>query len=61
MQYIAATKLRTKTPELIETLRQGNSVDLLYRSKVVGKISPIVKEKAKKSLQETSGAGLQHP
>jgi antitoxin (DNA-binding transcriptional repressor) of toxin-antitoxin stability system len=53
MQYIAATELRTKTPQLIETLKQGNTVNLLYRSQVVGKISPIVEQKPKKSLKET--------
>lgn len=40
MKFIAATQLRTKMPELIKTIRQGGSVDLLYRSQVLAEIRP---------------------
>lgn len=53
MQHISATQLRTKMPELIETLRQGSSVELLYRSQVLAEIRPITETKPKKSLKET--------
>lgn len=40
MQYITTTQLRTKSNELIKVLQEGNSVDLIHRSKVVGEIKP---------------------
>ena len=40
MQYITTTELRTKSKKLVETLREGQSVDLVHRSKVVGEIKP---------------------
>ena len=40
MQVITTTELRTKSKELIESLREGRSVDLIHRSKVVGEIKP---------------------
>lgn len=40
MQYITFTELRTKSSKLIEVLREGQSVDLIHRSKVVGEIRP---------------------
>ena len=40
MKFIAATQLRTKMPELIETIRRGESVNLLYRSQVLAEIRP---------------------
>lgn len=40
MQHITITDLRTKSPELIKTLKNGGSIDLIYHSKVVGEISP---------------------
>lgn len=40
MQYITTTELRTKTPELIETLSRGQSVILIHRSKVIGEFKP---------------------
>lgn len=42
MNYISVSQLRTKSTELVEALLVGKSVDLLYRSTVVGRISPIV-------------------
>lgn len=40
MNYITTTDLRTKSSELIETLKKGGSVYLIHRSKVVGEIKP---------------------
>lgn len=40
MQYITTTELRTKSKKLVEILREGRSVDLVHRSKVVGEIKP---------------------
>lgn len=40
MQYITTTELRTKSKKLVEVLREGRSVDLVHRSKVVGEIKP---------------------
>ncbi|MDO8452426.1 MAG: hypothetical protein Q7S79_01595 [bacterium] len=40
MQYITTTELRTKSKELIKSLKEGRSVDLVHRSDVVGEIKP---------------------
>ena len=40
MQYITTTELRTMSKKLLELLRNGNSVDLVHRSKIVGEIKP---------------------
>lgn len=40
MQYITTTELRTKSKKLVELLREGHSVELIHRSKVVGEIKP---------------------
>lgn len=40
MQYITTTELRTKSKKLVELLREGYSVELIHRSKVVGEIKP---------------------
>lgn len=40
MQVITTTQLRTKSKELVNTLREGRSVDLIHRSRVVGEIKP---------------------
>lgn len=44
MDYITTTKLRTKSSELIDTLKKGGKVTLIHRSKVVGIIKPAVPE-----------------
>lgn len=41
MQVITTTELRTKSKQLVETLKMGDSVDLIHRSRVVGKIKPV--------------------
>ncbi len=56
MNYITATSLRTKSRELIETLKQGESVSLIYRSKVVAEITP---KKESKPLTKTDIKKLQ--
>ena len=40
MNYITTTDLRTKSSELIETLKKGGSVSLIHRSEIVGEIKP---------------------
>lgn len=40
MQVITTTELRTKSKELVKTLENGGSVELIHRSKVVGEIKP---------------------
>lgn len=40
MNYITTTELRTKSPDLIETLLKGEEVNLIHRSKVIGVIKP---------------------
>lgn len=38
--YITTTDLRTKSSKLVEILRGGQSISLIHRSKVIGKIEP---------------------
>lgn len=45
MQYITTTELRTKSKKLVEVLREGRSVDLVHRSRVVGRVQPIQEPK----------------
>lgn len=40
MQYITFTEFRTKSKQLAQALKNGHSVDLVHRSKVVGEIKP---------------------
>lgn len=40
MQYITTTDLRTKSSQLVNILKNGSSVSLIHRSKVIGKIEP---------------------
>ena len=40
MQIITTTQLRTKSKELLKTLEEGRSLDLIHRSKIVGEIKP---------------------
>jgi hypothetical protein len=44
MDYITTTNLRTKSTELIDTLKKGGKVTLIHRSKVVGIIKPAIPE-----------------
>ncbi len=45
MDYITTTDLRTKSPQLIDTLKNGMSVSLIHRSRVIGKIQPVQEAK----------------
>lgn len=45
MQVITTTELRTKSKELVKTLQEGRSVDLIHRSKIVGEVKPKAEEK----------------
>ena len=40
MQFITTTELRTKSKELVRTLKEGRPVELIHRSQVVGEIKP---------------------
>lgn len=40
--YISTTDLRTKTPLIVETLKRGEKITLLHRSKLMGLIVPQV-------------------
>ena len=45
---ITTTELRTRSKELVKTLKEGGSVDLIHRSKIIGVFKPI--EETKKPL-----------
>ena len=40
MNYITTTQLRTKSKELLKALEAGESISLVHRSRIVGKIEP---------------------
>jgi len=40
MNYITTTDLRTKSSELVTALKNGESVKLIHRSKIVGVFKP---------------------
>jgi len=40
MNFITTTDLRTKSSDLISSLKRGQSVSLIHRSGIVGKITP---------------------
>lgn len=40
MQIITTTELRTKSKQLVQALKEGRSIELIHRSKVVGEIKP---------------------
>jgi len=41
MQYITTTQLRTKSSELVQSLKKGGHISLIHRSKIIGKIHPL--------------------
>lgn len=47
MDYITTTDLRTKSSDLISSLKRGLSISLIHRSTIVGKIIPSVHEDVK--------------
>lgn len=40
MEYITTTHLRTKSSQLVSSLKKGTTVSLIHRSKIVGIIEP---------------------
>lgn len=52
MDIVTSTQLRTQTPQVIETLLHGGTIDLVHRSKIVGEIRP--KEKKEKIMTKKS-------
>lgn len=44
MQNITTTDLRTKSSQLVKTLKEGRSVDLIHRSKIIGEIKPKIQD-----------------
>lgn len=44
MNYITTTQLRTRSSELVNTLKKGDSVSLIHRSKIIGEIKPVEKQ-----------------
>ncbi len=59
MQTITTTQLRTRSKELIKALLEGQSVNLIHRSNVVGQIKPIydpkpLTEEGIKRIQEAA-------
>lgn len=45
MQFITTTELRTKSSKLVNTLKEGGSLRLIHRSKVIGEILPTYEPK----------------
>lgn len=41
MEYITTTELRTKTSQLVKTLKKQGKVTLIHRSQVIGVVDPI--------------------
>lgn len=52
MDYITTTDLRTKSSELVYMLKNGLSVSLMHRSKIIGEIKP--KKSAKIFTKESA-------
>lgn len=42
MQVISTTQLRTKSKDLVKALQEGQSVDLIHRSRLVAVIKPTI-------------------
>lgn len=40
MNFITTTELRTKSKDIVKTLAEGNSIDIIHRSRLVGIIKP---------------------
>lgn len=59
MLYVSTTELRTKTSELVKTLKQKGKITLVHRSQIIGVIEPAENEpkkfnaeKAKKAIEK---------
>ncbi len=44
MQIITSTELRTKSKQLIKSLKDGKTIELIHRSKTVALIKPKISE-----------------
>lgn len=44
MQVITTTELRTKSKQLVKTLQEGRSIELIHRSKLIGEIKPKIND-----------------
>ncbi len=44
MNYISTTDLRTKSAKLRDSLKKGESIFLLHRSKVIGVFEPYIED-----------------
>jgi antitoxin (DNA-binding transcriptional repressor) of toxin-antitoxin stability system len=40
MEYVTTTGLRTKSSQLVSSLKKGDSVTLVHRSQIIGTITP---------------------
>ena len=47
MNYITTTNLRTQSSQLVGSLKKGDVISLIHRSRVVGIIQPMREEKEK--------------
>ncbi len=52
MNYISTTELRKKASVLKDSLRRGESVYLLHRSKVIGVVEPYIQEDKPATLKQ---------
>lgn len=44
MEYITTTNLRTKSSQLVDSLKKGTPVSLIHRSQIIGTIQPAKKK-----------------
>lgn len=44
MSFITTTDLRTKSSDLVKSLKEGKSVSIIHRSKIIGVIKPAKEE-----------------
>lgn len=42
MSFFTTTDLRTKSSQLVKALKNGTTISLIHRSKIVGKIEPVL-------------------
>lgn len=54
MNYITTTQLRTKSSQLVNALKNGASIALVHRSKIIGEIIPKKETKplSRKDIEE---------
>lgn len=54
MNFITTTDLRTKSSDLIDSLKRGQSLSLIHRSKIVGVIKPAEEEPKRFNAKEVA-------